>query len=77
MTTITIEIDKDKDLNALKSYLSEAGYRFEVAEEDVQYTPEFKQLLDQRYEDYKSGKMPVVSAEESQKSIKRILDGDI
>jgi len=74
--TITIEIDKDKDTSALKEYLSQSGYKFEVDEDDdVEYTDEFKAMLDRRWDDYESGRVKMVSAEESQRQIAALLAG--
>jgi hypothetical protein len=67
MATITIEIDKGQDVSALKDYLSQSGYRYEFDEEEVEYTPEFKAELDRRYEEYVSGKVPAITAEESRR----------
>ena len=74
MTTITIEIDKDQDVSELKNYLSKSGYSYEVNEGEVEYTPEFKTELDRRYGDYLSGKAPAISAEESQRRIRELLE---
>lgn len=37
MTTVTIEIDKEKDLPALEAVLSKMGLKFHVDEEDAEW----------------------------------------
>jgi hypothetical protein len=56
MATITIEIDKDKDLS-----------------EDVEYTAEFKAMLDERYDEIISGRVKMISGEESQRQIDELI----
>lgn len=73
MTTITVEIDKEKDIDSLKAYLTEAGYSFEVAEEQVEYTTEFKAMLDQRYEEIISGKVQMIDGAESERQVAELI----
>jgi len=74
MTTITVEIDKDQDLSALKEFIGELGLKYQVEESEVLlYTSEIKNELDMRYNDYKEGKVELVSAKESQKKIQALL----
>ncbi len=76
MTTITVEISKTNDLAALKSFIAERGLKYEVDEiEDFVYTDEIKDLLDNRYEEFKNGTVKMVSAEESKERIKQLLNG--
>ena len=43
MTTITVEIDKDKDLAALKNFIGGLGLKYEVEEnEGLVYSDEIK-----------------------------------
>lgn len=77
MTTITVEIDKDKDLSALKAYLLKSGFKFEIDEqEDFQYTDDLKMMVNERYEGYKNGKVALISPEESQNQIHKLLSKD-
>lgn len=77
MTTITVEIDKDKDLSALKTYLLKSGFKFEIDEqEDFQYTDDLKMMVNERYEGYKNGKVALISPEESQNQIHKLLSKD-
>ena len=74
MTTFTVEIDKDKHLSALKEFVGNLGLNYQVEERDgLLYTDEVKNMLDKRYEDYREGKVELVSAEDSQKKIKDLL----
>jgi hypothetical protein len=74
MTTITVEIDKDKDLLALKEFAGRLGLKYQVEErEGILYTDEVKDMLDKRYHDYREGVVEMVSAEESQKKIQDLL----
>lgn len=58
MTTLTVEIDKVQDLSAVKEFISQLGLNYEVYEqEELRYTDEIKQNLDNRYEEYKEGKV--------------------
>ncbi|HWZ03941.1 MAG TPA: hypothetical protein VNX40_10065 [Mucilaginibacter sp.] len=73
MTTLTIEIDKDKDLSALKEFIGHLGLKYQIEEnEGLLYTDELKNELDRRYAEYQQGK-EMVSAEESQKRIQNLL----
>jgi hypothetical protein len=73
MTTITVEIDKDKDVSALKEFIGRLGLKYHVEDnEALLYTDEIKITLDKRYADYQSGK-EMVSAEESQQKIQALL----
>jgi hypothetical protein len=74
MTTITVEIDKDKDLLALKEFAGRLGLKYQVEErEGILYTDEVKGMLDKRYHDYREGLVEMVNAEESQKKIQDLL----
>jgi len=75
MTTITVEIDKDKDLSALKEFIGRLGLKYHVEDEEaLLYTDEVKIMLDKRYADYQDGK-EMVRAEESQQRIQSLLAG--
>ncbi len=53
MTTITVEIDKDKDLLALKEFTRRLGLKYQVEErEGLLYTDVVKNMYNQRYNDY-------------------------
>jgi hypothetical protein len=74
MTTITVEIDKDKDLSDLKQFIDRMGLKYEVEEDEgLLYTDELEKLLDIRYEEYKNGSVEMISAIESQKKIHALL----
>jgi hypothetical protein len=74
MTTITVEIGKDKDLSALKEFIGRLGLNYQVDErEGVLYTEDVKNMLDKRYNDYLEGAVEMTSAEESQRKIKNLL----
>jgi hypothetical protein len=64
MTTITVKIDKENDLSAMKELIDRLGLQYQADDAgDGLYTNEFKNLLDQRYEDYLNGKAEIVSEE--------------
>ncbi len=74
MTTLTVEIGKDKDLLALKEFADGLGLKYQVEErEGMLYTDEVKNMLDKRYHDYHEGMVATVSADESQKKIQDLL----
>lgn len=74
MTTLTIEIDKDNDLSALKEFIDQLGLKYEVAENNVLlYTDEMKNMLDKRYADYKEGITEMVSKDESRERVQALL----
>jgi len=74
MTTITVEIDKDKDISALKEFIGQLGLSYQVdTDEGTLYTTEVKNMLDQRYNDYLAGNAETISAGDSQKRIKELL----
>jgi hypothetical protein len=74
MTTITVEIDKDQDLSAVKDFVAELGLKYQIEEnETLLYTKEIKDELDKRYDDYQKGKVELVSSEESQSKIQALL----
>jgi hypothetical protein len=74
MTTITVEIDKDKDLLDLKKFIDQLGLKYQVEEnEDLLYADELKNSLDKRYSDYTSGLVDMVSSSESQEKIQTLL----
>ena len=73
MTTLTVEIVKDKDLSALKEFIGQLGLTYMIEDnERLFYTDEFRNELDRRYAEYKEGK-EMISAEESQKRIQNLL----
>jgi hypothetical protein len=75
MTTITVEINEDKDLSALKEVIAQLGLKYHVEEnEGLVYTDEIKAMLDKRYADYKNG-IKMVSSEESKQEIEALLSG--
>jgi hypothetical protein len=74
MTTFTVEIDKAKDLSALKEFVDRLGLSYQVEERaGVLYTEDLKNMLDRRYQDYQEGKVELVSADESRKKIEELL----
>ncbi|CAN5503102.1 hypothetical protein BH09BAC6_BH09BAC6_22640 [soil metagenome] len=74
MTTLTVEIDKDKDLSALKDFISGLGLKYQVENTDsVVYTNELINMLDSRYNDYQQGKVELVSPTESKNRIQELL----
>jgi spore coat polysaccharide biosynthesis protein SpsF (cytidylyltransferase family) len=74
MTIVTVEIDKDKDLSALKNWLAQSGLKFEIDEQDdFKYTDDLKAEVDKRFDEYKTGKVKLISAAESQQQIKQLL----
>ena len=74
MTTLTVEIDKDKDLSAVKEFIGRLGLKYhEEDTEGLLYTDEIKNVLDERYDDYLKGKVDLVGATESQKRIQDLL----
>lgn len=73
MTTLTIEIDKKEDLSSLTEYIKRLGLRYEVDEdEELVYTDEVKNMLDERYDDCVND-INMISAEESKKEIRDLL----
>jgi hypothetical protein len=73
MTTITVEITKDKDLTAIKEFIAQLGLKFRVADTELLvYTDELKNMLDQRYADYQAGNINLISEEESRQKIQKI-----
>ena len=76
MTTLTVEINKDQDLSAIKDFIAKLGLNYEVEQnEGLVYTDEVKQTLDKRYADYKAGNVTMVSADESKKQIETLFAG--
>jgi hypothetical protein len=74
MTTITVEIDKDKDVSAVKKFIGQLGLKYQInTDKGFEYTNEIKSVLDTRYASYLKGKVELVSAEESQKRIQELL----
>ena len=74
MTTLTVEIGKDKDLSALKEFADRLGLKYQVEErEGMLYTDEVKNMLDKRYHDYREGIVELIRAGESQKKIHDLL----
>jgi hypothetical protein len=74
MTTITVEIDKDKDVSAVKEFIGRLGLKYQInADKGLEYTNEIKSVLDARYADYLEGKVDLVGAKESQKRIQELL----
>ncbi|WP_428328907.1 hypothetical protein [Mucilaginibacter sp.] len=74
MTTITVEIDKDNDLLALKQLMGKLGLKYQINENnDLLYGSDVKALLDKRYTDFKSGEINMVNQQESQHKIQQIL----
>ncbi len=76
MTTATIrqklhnylEVADDKKVRAIYTMVEN-----EVENYSLTYTDELKTVLDQRFEDYKSGKINLVTEEESKKRIHDLL----
>ena len=74
MTTFTVEIDKDKDLSALKEFADRLGLNYQVEErEGMLYSEDVKNMLDRRYLEYQEGKVKLVSEDESRKKIQELL----
>ena len=74
MTTFTVEIDKDKDLSALKEIAGKLGLKYQVDErEGLLYTDDLKNMLDKRYQECKDGAVELIDAKESQKRIQDLL----
>ena len=74
MTTFTVEIDKDKDLSALKEIAGKLGLKYQVDErEGLLYTDDLKNMLDKRYQEFKDGAVELIDARESQKRIQELL----
>jgi hypothetical protein len=74
MTTLTVKIDKDKDLSALKELIGQLGLKYQVDEiKGLLYTTEVKNELDRRYAEYQEGNVEMVSANESKKKIQALL----
>jgi len=74
MTTFTVEIDKDKDLSALKEIAGKLGLKYQVDERDgLLYTDDLKNMLDKRYQEFKDGAVELINAKESQKRIQDLL----
>ena len=76
MTTLTIEINKDEDLSALKEFIVNMGLAYHLEENDKALTDDIKNMLDERYLDYKEGRVKSISAEESKERIKTLIDGN-
>jgi hypothetical protein len=74
MTTITVKIDKENDLSAMKELIDRLGLQYQVDDAgDGLYTNEFKKMLDQRYEDYLNGMAEIISEKESRERVKNLL----
>jgi hypothetical protein len=63
-----LEVANDKKIKAIYAIMEK-----EIEESAVDYTEELKNDLDQRYADYKNGKVKVLSATQSKKQIEAIL----
>ncbi|PWG78189.1 DUF2683 family protein [Pararcticibacter amylolyticus] len=74
MATLTVNIDNERDLAALKDFLMRLGMKYHITGE-ADYSDEFKLTLDNRYEEYKEGKVTMISAGESQNRIQQLLTG--
>jgi len=75
MTTFTVEIDKDKDLSALKEIAGKLGLKYHVDERDgLLYTDDLKHMLDKRYQEFKDGAVELIDAKKSQKRIWDLLE---
>ncbi len=76
MTTLTIEVDKDKDLTAIKEFIGRLGLKYQVdAGESLLYTDDLKRELDKRYTEYKEGRIELVDEAESKRRIQNIISG--
>lgn len=64
-----LEIADDKKIKAIYTMMEN-----EIEENELVYTTELKDELDKRYDDYKSGKAKMITAEESKKRIQKILN---
>jgi hypothetical protein len=74
MTTITVEIDKDKDISAVKEFIGHLGLKYYINDhKNLVYTDEIKAGLDERYASYAEGKVKLVDAEESRRKIRELL----
>lgn len=65
-----LEIADDKKVKAIYIMMEE-----EIKENTVEYTDQFKAVLDKRYGDYKTGKLKLISPGDSKKKIQAILKG--
>lgn len=63
-----LEVAEDKKIKAIYTMMEE-----EIKESAVEYTPEFKASLDRLHADYKSGKVKMITAEESKKRLQKIV----
>ena len=76
MTTITVEIDKDKDLSAVEEFIAGLGLTYHILPaEPTFYTDDLKNTLDQRYDDYLQGKVELIEADDSKEKIAALLAG--
>lgn len=74
MATITVEVNKDKDLSAVKEFIARLGLKYHVKDsEGLLYTDEIKSMLDNRYNDYLQGKVDLIDGEESRERIQGLL----
>ena len=64
-----LEVAEDKKIKAIYITIKEA-----IDEKAVDYTKDLKAELEQRNGEYKSGKVKVISAEESKKRIQKLLN---
>lgn len=63
-----LEVADDKKVKAMYTMLEE-----EIEQSAVEYTDEFKNVLDKRYADYKSGKAKMFTPAESKRKVQKIL----
>jgi len=78
MTTITVEIDKEKDILAVTEFIGNLGLKYHVNDDEgLTYTDELKELLDERYAGYTNGRVSLVSEKESQKRIQALLSSKV
>jgi len=69
MTTITVEVNEDKSLLAIKEFVTRLALKHHIKNEGLLYTDEIKSELDKRYSDYLAGIIGLISSEESRERI--------
>jgi hypothetical protein len=65
-----LEVATDKKVKAIYTIIED-----EIEETKVEYSREFKAVLDTRYAGYKNGRAKMITADESKKRLAKILKG--
>lgn len=63
-----LEVADDKKVKAIYAIMET-----EVEKNTIDYTNDFKEELDRRYADYKSGKAKMITSQQSKRRIQKIL----